>query len=457
LLLGVAAFFLFNFVFLPPYYTLELANPLDWLILVTFLITSVVAAELFQLQQRQAALAAARAKELDQLASLGAETLKAPRAEQALDDIAEIIRETVAVETCELFIWESDASALQGISMSGIPKAESHVPDSAALMEYVARQRESAIEREDGTIHVIGHADDSGAAGVNASGLAFAIPLVSRDETVGALRVSGTRPFNLSLDQWRRLSALAYYAALAIYRLKLQRAEEATESLRRADRLKDALLASVSHDLRTPLTTIKGIAHEIAAEGSNGGKTIEIEADRLSGLVDGLLEMSKIDAGGVAVNMMINTVDDLFGAALQRAESVLGNHRVETVLPGDPLLAGRFDFNHSLRILVNLLENAAKYSPPDIPIVLSAYVRGSRLHITVSDRGKGVPDGERERIFEPFYRIRGSQPDVRGAGLGLSIARRLAELQGGSLLVSDNPGGGASFTLALSAAEPQSG
>src|SRR5262249_46770309 len=145
-------------------------------------------------------------------------------------------------------------------------RGDADSPESTELLKYVASSRRSAIEREDGTIHVV----DDAAAGArrpgDRSGRAFAIALAARGETVGALRVSGRVAFVLSDDQWRVLTALAYYAALALYRLRLERAEEAAEALRRADRLKDALLAAVSHDLRTPLTTIKGIAHEIAGD-----------------------------------------------------------------------------------------------------------------------------------------------------------------------------------------------
>jgi two-component system, OmpR family, sensor histidine kinase KdpD len=450
--LGVAAFVLFNVFFLPPYYTLSLADPLDWLVLFTFLVTSVVAAELLDRLRRNAALAEARTNELDRLATLGAETLNAARAEQALSAIAEVIRQTVGVEKCELFVWESHEGELRRIAVSLSAAAEAPI-ESTELLKYVATTRNSAVEHEDGTIHVAGTSSDESTSQESRTGKAFAIALTARGQTVGALRISGATPFALSPDQSRVLTALAYYAALAIYRLRLERAEETTESLRRADRLKDALLASVSHDLRTPLTTIKGIAHEISHHGQPRAAAIEDEADRLSSLVDGLLEMSQLNAGALRVQPEFNTVDDLVGAALQRAETVLRDHPVETRIGDAELIAGRFDFGHSLRILVNLLENAAKYSPAKAPIVVSAERSGDEIHVSVSDRGAGIPLSERERVFEPFYRLPGTTPDVRGAGLGLSIARRLAEAQGGTLAVQDRHGEGSTFVLALPAAD----
>lgn len=452
--LGVSAFLLFNVLFLPPYNTLSINDPLDWLVLFTFLVTSVVAAELLDRLRRNAMLAEARASELDRLATLGAETLNAARAEQALTGIADVIRHTLGVEKCELFIWDSDEGELRRIAESRAEEEEQSTgTESTELLKYVASTRRSAIEREDGTIHVVGDSEGDSLQSLSRLGKAFAIALAARGETVGALRISARAPFALTPDQSRVLAALAYYAALAIYRLRLERAEETTESLRRADRLKDALLASVSHDLRTPLTTIKGIAHEISHEGQPRAAVIEEEVDRLSSLVDGLLEMSQLNAGVLQVEPEFNTVDDLIGAALQRAETVLRDHPIETDIAEEEMIAGRFDFSHSLRIVVNLLENAAKYSPARAPIAIGAEHRDGEIRISISDRGPGVPASERDRIFEPFYRVPGATPDVRGAGLGLSIARRLAEAQGGALSIHQRPGGGSTFVLALPAAE----
>ena len=452
--LGVSAFLLFNIFFLPPYNTLSLADPLDWLVLFTFLVTSVVATELLDRLRRNAALAEARTGELDRLATLGAETLNAARADQALTGIADVIRQTVGVEKCELFIWDSDQGELRRIAESpAAGDAKSTDTESTELLTYVASTRRSAIEREDGTIHVVGDSESESSPALSQSGTAFAIALAARGQTVGALRISAHAPFALAADQSRVLGALAYYAALAIYRLRLERAEETTESLRRADKLKDALLASVSHDLRTPLTTIKGIAHEISQQGQSRATAIEEEADRLSSLVDGLLAMSQLSAGVLKVEPELNTVDDLVGAALQRAETVLRDHPVETDISKGAIIAGRFDFGHTLRIVVNLLENAAKYSPARAPIAIGAERRDGEIRISVSDRGPGVPISARDRIFEPFYRAPGATPDVRGAGLGLSIARRLAEAQGGALAIHERQGGGSTFVLSLPGAE----
>ena len=169
-----------------------------------------------------------------------------------------------------------------------------------------------------------------------------------------------------------------------------------------------------------------------------------------------LLDLSRIHAGAVRPSLAVNTVDDLLGVSLRAASGVLRGRRVEIDAPGDALLAGTFDFTQTLRVVVNLLDNAAKYSPPDTPIDVRARQHGDRLVIDVMDRGPGVPEDERDKIFEPFYRPPGVPPDIRGHGLGLSIARGLAQAQGGSVRFAPRAGGGSIFSLELPAADTHS-
>ncbi|MFY9826741.1 MAG: DUF4118 domain-containing protein, partial [Thermoanaerobaculia bacterium] len=185
------------------------------------------------------------------------------------------------------------------------------------------------------------------------------------------------------------------------------------EALREADRLKDALLASVSHDLRTPLTTIKALAHDIAVSGDERAAVIEQQSDRLNHMVADLLELSRLNAGGLPLEIEINAAEDLVGAAIQQVSAALAGREVRTSLAwSEPVPIGRFDFVHSLRILVNLIENAVKYSPAGTPIDLAVGTEGEMLSISVGDRGRGVPPLERERIFEAFYRPPGASPDA---------------------------------------------
>lgn len=225
------------------------------------------------------------------------------------------------------------------------------------------------------------------------------------------------------------------------------------EALREADRLKDALLATVSHDLRTPLTTIRALAQDIAAEGDERAVTIAEEVDRLNRFVADLLDLSQLKAGALPQAIAINAAEDLMGAALQRVGGLARGRDLRASLdPSDPVLVGRFDFAHSLRILANLLENALKYSPPEAPIEFTVRRDGAWLRFDVADRGPGIAPELTSRIFEPFLRG-GDQRGVGGAGLGLAIARGLAEAQGGRLSCEPRAGGGTVFTLRLPAAD----
>jgi K+-sensing histidine kinase KdpD len=237
--------------------------------------------------------------------------------------------------------------------------------------------------------------------------------------------------------------------------VEIDRLATHAEALREADRLKDALLASVSHDLRTPLTTIKAMAHDLRALGDERSEIIEQEADRLNQFVADLLDLSRLNAGALPLRIEINAVDDLLGALVQRVEPSLGDKRLVVRLPaGDALLVGRFDFVQALRALANLVENAGKYDKSDAPIEVTALREGVEIAVRVADRGPGIPAAAEARLFEPFPLPNGGQPaGGRGAGLGLSIARRVAEAQGGRLTYAPRTEGGSVFTLYLPGAE----
>jgi two-component system sensor histidine kinase KdpD len=463
--LAVLSFILFNYLFLTPYYTFIIGDPLDWLVLVAFLTTGVVAAQLLNRAQERAETARQRAIEVERLAALGSETLNAGRAEDALLAIAEVIRSTIGVDCCEVLVPQGTPPQLTPLTRAG-PCAEAPAADVTSpwsLAVWVAEKRAVAAERADGT-KWIGAGEPSDDLlrwpAEDTEIRALLAPLIVRDRTVGVLRVSNTRPFSLDSGRDQFLSALSFYAALGVERVQLVAEAERAEAFRQADTLKSALIAGVSHDLRTPLTTIKALAHSLGEAGSPEALAIEEEADRLNRLVADLLDLSRLNAGAMPMRPEINAAEDLIGAALRRVSGAIDPKRIRVTAdgtsgssPSDPVLLGRFDFVQSLRALVNLLENADKYSPPGEPIDLSVTRLGDRLRFAVADRGPGVEVAEVTRIFEPFYRAPGVPPDAGGAGLGLAIARRLAAEQGGDVLYEARRGGGSVFTLALPAAD----
>lgn len=242
------------------------------------------------------------------------------------------------------------------------------------------------------------------------------------------------------LDWLILLSYLVTAAAVAQLLHRAEReaaARERAEAAQESARQKEALYAALSHDLRTPITTIRALAHDLAAHGDSRAHAVAEEADRLAILVRDLLDLSHLRQGMLPMRVELNAAEDVIGAAIQQTSGIVGAHTIRASLdPAEPVLVGRFDFVHTLRILVNLIENAVKYGG-DTPIDLAARRRGAELCFTVADRGPGLP----------------AAAESGRAGLGLAIATGLARAQGGSLASATRDGGGTVFTLVLPAVD----
>ncbi|GJG85427.1 hypothetical protein tb265_06080 [Gemmatimonadetes bacterium T265] len=419
LVLAAEAAVLVDYVFQPPYDTLTVAKPLDWVVLVAFFVTAGVATQLLEVARAEATAARRRADEVGELAGVGAEALGVGEADAAVRAVAAAFARTLALDGCAI----SDAA--------GAPLAATgHVPSGAGAPAAGLRAALAAAPAD------------------------VVVPLRTSGRVVGALRLARAGGVRADASRLAFLEALAHYAALAAERVRLVAEAERAEALREADRMKDQLLAAVSHDLRTPLTTIKALAHDSARRGDANAAVIEEQADRLTRIVADLLDLSRARAGGVVVHPELNTAEDVVGALRRQVAGVLGagpqpRPLVVDLPVDDPPLAGTFDFVATLRILGNLVENANKYAASGAPVELAAYAADGALVFEVRDRGPGVPAGERERIFTPFYRGAGAPADVGGAGLGLATARALAEAQGGTLAYAAREGGGSVFVLRL--------
>ena len=229
---------------------------------------------------------------------------------------------------------------------------------------------------------------------------------------------------------------------------------ERAAALREADRMKDFVLASVSHDLRTPLTAIKALAQEQGRTGASLSGEIEVQVDRLTRMVADLLDLSRLRAGAFAVAPELNSAEDLVGAAVRQCAPLAdGRHIRAPFDAAAPALYGQFDFVQSLRILVNLIENSLRFTPPLGEVEVAARREDEWLVLSVSDRGPGIALGERERVFDAFYRPAGAPADRGRAGLGLAIARTLAEAQHGRVTYLDRAGGGSTLEVRLPAAD----
>jgi len=450
--LAVLGFLIIDYFFQPPYDLISVDKPLDWVVLGAFLAAAFVATELLMRAREESAAARSRGDEIESLSLIGSQTLRFARPEDALLAITQLVQGTLHSRRTAVWLFD-ETGGLAPVAASGVDA----IDGEATRLEIVAvddaeeRASHAAAELPDGSV-LRGPLDRVAASHFIVS---LIVPLTVESRRLGLMYIRRHgEPRELDAPARRFLSAIGYYAALGADRLRLAREMERANALREESRAKDEVLATVSHDLRTPLTTIKLLAQRATARGEASGESIEAEVDRLADLVTNVLDLSRIRAGGVRLDVELNTAEDLVGAAIRRTAGIAQDRSIVPYLDFDsPALTGRFDFVQSLRIVGNLVDNALRYAGPGGEVEVHATREGPWLAIRVADRGPGIPVAERERIFEPFYRPKSESPDVGHAGLGLSIAKRLAELQGGRLTFEPRFGGGSVFTLHLPAAE----
>jgi two-component system, OmpR family, sensor histidine kinase KdpD len=452
--LAVLGFVIIDYFFQPPFGLISVEKPLDWVVLGAFLAAAFVATELLTRAREESEAARQRGDEIESLSLIGSQTLRFARPEDALVAIIELVQTTLRSARTAIWLFDgNDALAADAVAASGAGPADGEAKrlELVAVDRVEERAAHAAVELSDGSVL----RGPLARVGEDESIVSLIVPLMVESRRLGLMYISlHDKPCEIDGPIRRFLSALGYYAALGAERLRLARESERAHALREESRAKDEVLATVSHDLRTPLTTIKLLAQRATARGEASGESIEAEVDRLADLVTNVLDLSRIRAGGVQLDLELNTAEDLVGAAIRRAMGIAQDRAIIPHLDfNSPALAGQFDFVQSLRIVGNLIDNALRYTRPGGAVDVFATREESWLAIRVADRGPGIPPAERERIFEPFYRPRSESPDVGHAGLGLSIARRLAELQGGRLSYEPRFGGGSLFTLLLPAAE----
>ncbi len=280
--------------------------------------------------------------------------------------------------------------------------------------------------------------------------------MTGSQKTLGAIAVKVADIERLlEPDQRRLLESCANQLGLALERDRL--AIEASEARIEAEteQLRSSLLSGVSHDLKTPLAAIAGASSSLLESTSLDEETrrqlletVADEAARLNRLLENILQMSKLDAGVATPHKQWHVLEEIVGSALHRTRRELEKHTVQVNLPNDlPLV-----FVDGLlleQVLVNLLGNAARYTPQGTHITVTAIVEGQSLNLTVADNGPGFPPGAEERIFEKFYRASPTADAGRGSGLGLAICRAIAKAHGGNVKASNRTAGGAEFVVKL--------
>lgn len=297
---------------------------------------------------------------------------------------------------------------------------------------------------------------------------AICVPVRVGDRVLGVIALVPLAPIAASVEQRHFLEVFVHQAALAIARARLAEEAKAAALRARAEEMRSSLLSAVSHDLRTPLAAITGAATALRQDGrpTTGGDHGEIpptvslsattrhelldsiceEASRLERLVANLLEMTRLDAGGVEVKREWVPLEEIIGGALARLRRALQSHPVEVRLaPTLPLVA--VDAVLYEQVFLNLLENAAKHTPAGVPIDVHAAASGGEVEVVVADRGPGFAPAEEAQLFSKFFR--GSRTAQRGAGLGLAIVRGIVEAHGGRITALNRVGGGAEFRFTI--------
>jgi two-component system sensor histidine kinase KdpD len=436
ILTAVLGVTIFDFVFVPPRFTLAVS---DSQYVVTFGVMLVVAVVIGTLTARmREQIAAARARALRSAALYQfSRDLSGRRGLHDLTDSA-------ATRVAEIF--ESKVSIL-------LPREGGRVePASGDLTLFGQGDHERGVAQwafDHGQAAGLGTPTLPGAAALH-------LPLPGSTDVVGVLAVRPGDPRRLrDPERIQLLRTFANQIALAIERARLAEQAERTRVEVETERTRSAMLSSVSHDLRTPLAAILGAATSLRDDGDRIppdtrrelADTIAEEAASLNRLAGNLLDVTRLEAGALAVHRDWHSLAEIVGVVLGRLESRLADRRVELDLPADLPLVPLDDVLFG-QLVTNLLENALRYTPAGSPIEISARVKGEELRFEVADRGPGIPPGEEERIFDKFHRL-SSPTDRAGAGLGLTICRGIAEAHGGRIVVENRPEGGARFRVTL--------
>jgi two-component system sensor histidine kinase KdpD len=288
------------------------------------------------------------------------------------------------------------------------------------------------------------------------------LPMRTGRAPIGIIGLDQDKPGPiLTPDQKRLLDALSDQAAIAIERAILVRDIDQAKLTAETERLRSALLTSLSHDLRTPLASILGSATSLRAYRDSLDRnaqdeliaTIQEESERLNRFINNLLDMTRLESGAIVAHAEPTDLADVIGSALRRASAVLALHKVEIEI-GPELPMPKLDGVLLEQVIFNLLDNAAKYAPTGSEIRVSATVAGGVVHIEVMDEGEGIPPSELELIFDKFYRVHAGDRRRAGTGLGLAIARGFVEAMGGTITARNRDDrSGAVFVVSLPVTE----
>jgi two-component system sensor histidine kinase KdpD len=436
LLSCVVAVLAFNFFFLPPVHTFSIADPENMVVLAIFGIVALIASNLTARVRSQALVARERAT--------------------VTESLYQFSRKLAGVFALDDLLWVTSFHIAQMLKVRVVIL----LPDEARLTVRAGYPPDDRLDLSEvaAADWVWLHATPAGRGTDTLPGAhRLYLPMRTGRGTIGVIGLDSDGPGPLlTPDQRRLFDALADQAALAIERVHLADDVERSRLTAETEKLRAALLTSISHDLRTPLSVILGAASCLKDLGAaldpaahrELAATIQEEGERLNRFIANLLDMTRLESGAVAPHLDPTDVGDVAGSALRRAGRVLAGHKLGVAIEPDlPLV--KLDPVLFEQVLFNLLDNAGKYAAAGTTISLTARRDGASLKLEIADEGPGIPIADLSRIFDKFYRVLAADRQRAGTGLGLAIARGFVEAMGGTLTAANRSDGktGAIFTI----------
>jgi two-component system sensor histidine kinase KdpD len=437
LVASVGSSLAYNFFFLPPIYTFTITDPTNVIAFVFFTLVAIIVSGVAARSRTQATAAMERARTTESLYSFS--------------------RKLAGTGTLDDVLW---ATAYQAALMLKV-RVVLLLPENGSIAVKAGYPPEDLLDDADLAAAKWAWENDR-AAGRGSDTLPGAkrlfLPMRTGRGAIGVMGIDCDKPGPLlTPDQRRLLDALRDQGALAIERVKLVEEMDRVERAAETERLRSALLTSISHDLKTPLAAVLGAAGTLRAFGQKLGDaekadllaTIIDESERLNRFIANLLDMTKLESGAVTPNVALYDIGEIVGSALRRASRILSRHHVELELAPDlPML--ELDAVLFEQTLFNLLDNAAKYAPPETTIRIQDWRSGDSVYLRVFDEGSGIPPTDLEHIFDKFYRAQKTDQVRAGTGLGLAISRGFVEAMHGTIVGANRTDrSGAAFTISL--------
>jgi two-component system sensor histidine kinase KdpD len=422
---SIAGMICFNYFFLPPIGTLTIADPQNWVALIAFVVTALIASQLSASAKTQALESTRRQREMERLYTLSRNLLlldtRGPLAQQITNQVAQVF------ELPAVAFFDRTSDRIHRAGPHDVPVEDSRLRD-AALQGTVFH---------DATAHIA------------------VMPISLGGQPIGSLGLQGTGVSETALH------AIANLTAITLERAHAQDVATRAEAARQSGELKSTMLDALAHEFKTPLTPIKAAVTSMLSDGCSSPahqellRIVDEETDRLNTMVTETIQMSRIEASQLQLHRSLQVVRELVRTQLEKLAESLEGRKVDVEVP-ENLPRVSVDSELIGTVIWQLLNNALKYTPPDSPLTIRARAEEGVVVISLEDCGLGIPEQEQRQVFERFYRGREHRQRIPGTGMGLSIAQEIVRAHQGRIWVESQPGKGARFSFSVPRASKES-